>query len=170
MTALLRTSTEMPDEQAETGFLDGASLAHRLSDNECGQGELDSPEIGRSVVDRSVDVQCETVELKTVGAQTDENEDACARPVMMTPLRLSTEIPDEAAWGTLTPTTGATAAERRTFDGAGTDPPESVLIRQRKGDSGGPDSAHTSTRTAHWRLSASALLWGMKLVTMKTRQ
>ena len=44
MTALLRTSTEMPDEQAETGFLDGASLAHRLSDNECGQGELDSPE------------------------------------------------------------------------------------------------------------------------------
>ena len=32
MTALLRTSTEMPDEQAETGFLDGASLAHRLSE------------------------------------------------------------------------------------------------------------------------------------------
>ena len=54
MTALLRTSTEMPDEQAETGFLDGASLAHRLSDNECGQGELDSPEIRRSMVDRSV--------------------------------------------------------------------------------------------------------------------
>ena len=44
---------------------------------------------------------------------------------MMAPLRLSTEIPDEAAWGTLTPTTGATAAERRVFDGAGTDPPES---------------------------------------------
>ena len=125
MTALLRTSTEMPDEQAETGFLDGASLAHRFSDNECGQGELDSPEIRRSMVDRSVGVQCETVELKTVGAQTDENEDACARPVMMAPLRLSTEIPDEAAWGTLTPTTGATAAERRVFDGAGTDPPES---------------------------------------------
>ena len=41
----------MPDEQAETGFLDGASLAHRLSDNECGQGELDSPEIRRSMVD-----------------------------------------------------------------------------------------------------------------------
>ena len=125
MTALLRTSTEMPDEQAETGFLDGASLAHRLSDNECGQGELDSPEIGRSVVDRSVGVQCKTVELKTVGAQTDENEDACARPVMLAPLRLSTEIPDEAVWGTLTPTTGATAAERRVFDGAGTDPPQS---------------------------------------------
>ena len=125
MKALLRTSTEMPDEQAETGFLDGASLAHRLSDDECGQGELDSPEIGRSTVDRSVGVQCETVELKTVGAQTDENEDACARPVMMAPLKLSTEIPDEAAWGTLTPTTGATAAERRVFDGAGTDPPES---------------------------------------------
>ena len=34
MSALLRMSTEMPDEQAETGFLDGASLAHlRLSDN-----------------------------------------------------------------------------------------------------------------------------------------
>ena len=113
MTALLRTSTEMPDEQVETGFLDGASLAHRFSDNEWGQGELDSPEIRRSMVDRSVGVQCETVELKTVGAQTDENEDACARPVMMAPLRLSTEIPDEAAWGTLTPTTGATAAERR---------------------------------------------------------
>ena len=96
MTALLRTSTEMPDEQA--GFLDGASLAHRLSDNECGQGELDSPEIRRSMVDRSVGVQCETVERKTVGAQTDENEDACARPVMMAPLRLSTEISDEAAW------------------------------------------------------------------------
>ena len=125
MTALLRTSTEMPDEQAETGFLDGASLAHRLSDNECGHCELDSPEIRRSMVDRSVGVQCETVELKTVGAQTDENEDACARPVMVAPLRLSTEIPDEAAWGTLTPTTGATAAERRVFDGAGTDPPES---------------------------------------------
>ena len=44
---------------------------------------------------------------------------------MMAPLRLSTEIPDEAAWGTLTPTAGATAAERRAFDGAGTDPPES---------------------------------------------
>ena len=125
MTALLRTITEMPDEQAETGFLDGASLAHRLSDNECGQGELDSPEIRRSMVDRSVGVQCETVELKTVGAQTDENEDACARPVMVAPQRLSNEIPDEAAWGTLTPTTGATAAERRVFDGAGTDPPES---------------------------------------------
>ena len=122
MTALRRTSTEMPDEQAETGFLNGASLAHRLSDNECGQGELDSPEIRRSMVDRSVGVQCETVELKTVGAQTDENEDACA---MLAPLGLSTEIPDEAAWGTLTPTTGATAAERRVFDGAGTDPPES---------------------------------------------
>ena len=54
MTALLRTSTEMPDEQEETGFLDGASLAHRLSDNECGQGELDSPETRRSMVDRSV--------------------------------------------------------------------------------------------------------------------
>ena len=106
MTALLRTSTEMPDEQAETGFLDGASLAHRLSDNECGQGELDSTEIRRSRVDRSVGVQCETVELKKVGAQTDENEDACARPGMMAPLRLSTEIPDEAAWGTLTPTRG----------------------------------------------------------------
>ena len=69
MTALLRTSTEMPDEQAETGFLDGASLAHRLSDNEHGQGELDSPEIRRSMVDRSVGVQCETVELKMAGAQ-----------------------------------------------------------------------------------------------------
>ena len=125
MKALLRTSTEMLDEQAETGFLDGASFAHRLSDNECGQGELDSPEIRRSMVDRLVGVQCETVELKTVGAQTDENEDACARPVMMAPLKLSTEIPDEAAWGTLTPTTGATASERRGFDGAGTDPPES---------------------------------------------
>ena len=110
MRALLRTSTEMPDEQAETGFLDGVSLAHRLSDNECGQGELDSPEIRRSMVDRSVGVQCETV---------------CARPVMMAPLKLSTKIPDEAAWGTLTPTTGATAAERRVFDGTGTDPPES---------------------------------------------
>ena len=44
---------------------------------------------------------------------------------MMAPLRLSTEIPDEAAWRTLTPTTGATAAERRVFDEAGTDPPES---------------------------------------------
>ena len=125
MTALLRTSTEMPDEQAETGFLDGASIAHRLSDHECGQGELESPEIRRSMVDRAVGVQCETVELKTAGAQTVENEDACARPRMMAPLRLSTEIPDEAAWGTLTPTTGATAAERRVFDGAGTDPPES---------------------------------------------
>ena len=124
MKALLRTSTEMPDEQAETGFLDGVSLAHRLSDNECGQGELDSPEIRRSMVDRSVGVQCETVELKTVGAQTDENEDACARPVMMAPLKLSTEIPDEAARGTLA-LTSATAAERRVFDGAGTDPPES---------------------------------------------
>ena len=97
MTALLRTSTEMLDEQAETGFLDGASLAHRLSDNECGQGERDSPEIRRFMVDRSVGVQCETVDLKTVGAQTDDNEDACGRPVMMAPLRLSTEIPDEAA-------------------------------------------------------------------------
>ena len=46
MTALLRTSTEMPDEQGETGFLDGASLTHRLSDNECGQGELDSLRLG----------------------------------------------------------------------------------------------------------------------------
>ena len=43
----------------------------------------------------------------------------------MIPLRLSTEILDGAAWGILTPTTGATAAERRVFDGAGTDPPES---------------------------------------------
>ena len=60
-------SSRWPDEQAETGFLDGASLAHRLSDNECGLGELDSPEIRRSMVDRSVGVQCETVELKTVG-------------------------------------------------------------------------------------------------------
>ena len=31
MTALLRTSTEMPDKQTETGFLDGASLAHRFA-------------------------------------------------------------------------------------------------------------------------------------------
>ena len=105
ITTLLRTSTEMPDEQAETGFLDGIPC------------ELDSPEIRRSMVDRSVGVQCETVELKTVGAPTDDNEDACPRPGMMAPLRLSTEIPDEAAWGTLTPTTGATAAERRVFDG-----------------------------------------------------
>ena len=104
----------------------------------------DSSEIMRLVVDNPVGVQCETVELKTVGAQTDENEDAGARPVMMAPLRLSTEIPDEAAWRTLTPTTGATAAERRMFDGAGTDRPEKWLTRQRKGDSGGPDSAHTS--------------------------
>ena len=35
------------------------------------------------------------------------------------------KYPDEAAWGTLTPSTRATAAERRVFDGAGTDPPES---------------------------------------------
>ena len=126
MTALLRTSTQMPDEKAETGFLDGASLVHRLSDNERGQGELDSPEIRRSMVDISVGFQCETVELKTVGTQTVDNEDACVRPVTTAPLRLSTETPDEqAARGTLTPTTGATAAERRVFDRAGTDPPES---------------------------------------------
>ena len=167
MTALLRTSTEMPDEQAETGFLDGASLAHRLSDNECGQGELDSPEIRRSMVDRSVGVQCETVELKTVGAQTDGNEDACARPGMMAPLRLSTEIPDEAAWGTLTPTTGATAAERRVFDGAGTDPPESGSSGSERRFGRARQCSHI-TRTAHWRLSASVLLWGMKLVMVKT--
>ena len=86
--------------------------------------------------------------------------------MMMAPLRLSTEILDEAAWATLTPTTGATAAERRVFDGAGTDPPES-------GSSGSEREIRARqcshiTRTAHWRLSASALLWGMKLVTMKT--
>ena len=165
----VRTSTEMPDEQAETGFLDGASLAHRFSDNEWGQGELDSPEIRRSMVDRSVGVQCETVELKTVGAQTDENEDACARPGMMAPLRLSTEIPDEAAWRTLTPTTGATAAERRVFDGAGTIH-QKVAHQAAKGRFGRARRCSHITRTAHWRLSASALLWGMKLVTMKTWQ
>ena len=85
----------------------------------------DSSEIMRLVVDNPEGVQRETVEMMTARVQTDENDDACARPVMMAPLRLTTEIPDEAAWGTLTPTTGATAAERRVFDGAGTDPPES---------------------------------------------
>ena len=57
----------------------------------------DSSEIMRLVVDNPVGVQRETVEMMTVGAQTDENEDACASPVMMAPLKLSTEIPDEAA-------------------------------------------------------------------------
>ena len=105
MMALSRTSTP------------GASFAHRLS-NECGQGEPDSSEIRRSVVDRSVGVQCETVELKTAGAQTDENEDAGARPETTGPLMSSTKIPDEqAAW--------ARTEERRVLDGAGTDSPES---------------------------------------------
>ena len=47
-------STEMPDEQAETGTLDGASLAYRLSDNKCGQSELDSSVVWRPVVGRPV--------------------------------------------------------------------------------------------------------------------
>ena len=100
----------------------------------------------------------ETVELKTVGAQTDENEDACARPVTMASLRLSTQKPDEqAAWGTLTPPTGATAAERRVFDGAGSDPPESGSSVSEREIRAGRQCIHI-TWTAHWRLSASALL------------
>ena len=84
MTALLRTSTEMPDEQAETGFLNGASLAHRLSDNECGQGELDSLEIRRSMVDRSVGVHCETVELKTLNLGRRRRTERTASPTRHT--------------------------------------------------------------------------------------
>ena len=45
----------------------------------------DSSEIMRSVADRSVGVQCETAELKTAGAQTDENDDAGVRPVLTSP-------------------------------------------------------------------------------------
>ena len=83
--APLRMSTEMPNEQAETGTLDGASLAYRLSDNKCGLSELDSSVISRPVVGKLVGVQCETVELTTSRVQIDENDDAGARPSLEAP-------------------------------------------------------------------------------------
>ena len=129
----------------------------------------DSSEIMRLVVDNPVGVQRETVEMKTVGAQTDENEDACARPVMMAPLRLSTEIPDEAAWGTLTPTTGQRLQSEECLTGQ-EQIHQKVAHQAAKGRFGWARQCSHITRTAHWRLSASALLWGMKLVTMKTSQ
>ena len=98
MTAPLRMSAEMLDEQAEIGTLDGASLAYRLSDNKCGQSELDSSVIWRPVVGKPVGVQCETVELTTARVQIDENDNAGVRPVMTAPLmRMSGEMPDEQA-------------------------------------------------------------------------
>ena len=148
------------------------STAHPLltaiSDNECGQGALDSPEIGRSVVDRSVGLQCETVELKTVGAQTDENEDACARPGMMAPLRLSTEIPDRKQPGEPSrPPLGQRLQSEECLTGQ-EQVHQKVAHQAAKGRFGRARQCSHITRTAHWRLSASALLWGIKLVSMKT--
>ena len=55
-------------DQVETN--DEESLACRLSDDEHGHSELDSLGKGCPVVDRSVGVQCEIVELMTAGVQT----------------------------------------------------------------------------------------------------
>ena len=80
-------------------------------------------EIMCSVAYRSVGVQCETAELKTAGAQTDENDDAGVKFGWTSPWRPSTEMPDEqAAQGTLGLTTVALGAERRELDEARTDP------------------------------------------------
>ena len=70
-----------------------------------------------SVADRSVGVQCKIAVRKTAGTQTDEDDDAGARPVLTSPRRSSTEMPDEhAAQGTIAPTTVAAGAERRELD------------------------------------------------------
>ena len=55
-------------DEVETN--DEESLACRLSDDEHGHSELDSLGKGCPVVDRSVGVQCEIVELMTAGVQT----------------------------------------------------------------------------------------------------
>ena len=99
------------------------------------------------------------------GAQTDENEDAGARPATTAPLRLSIEISDEqAACGTLTPTTDTTPAERRV---AGTDPPESGSSGNEKGIQAGPTvlTHHVDSSPEAQRQCPAV---GMKLGTKKT--
>ena len=127
----------------------------------------DSSEIMRLVVDNPEGVQRETVELKTVGAQIDENEDVCARPVMMAPLRLSTEIPDEAGLGNPHAYHWSNGCRAECLTGQ-EQIHQKVAHQAAKGRFGWARQCSHITRTAHWRLSASALLWGMKLVTMKT--
>ena len=60
-----------------------------------------------------------------------------------------------------------TSHSLRPESSAGTDPPESGSSGSEREIRAGRQCSHI-TRTAHWRLSASALLWGMKLVMMKT--
>ena len=57
------------------------------------------------------------------GRNSNEDDDAGARPVLTSPRRPSTEMPDEhAAQGTIAPTTVAAGAERRELDETGTVP------------------------------------------------